>query len=112
MGHVPLPTPRRSLHTIVLLVLAAASASAIEFIQRDPAADVVRVRLAIKSRASSVIVTADGAVVTNAAVEDVNGGLRERAVVEGGRVGYTGNLPGFEVEATFRSRWPGCAARA
>ena len=59
-------------------------------------------RLAITSRASSVIVSTEGAVVSNASVEQVNGGLRERLVVEGGRVGYNGNLPGFEVEASFR----------
>jgi hypothetical protein len=93
MGAVPQRPARRWLQTLVLLLLAAGTAGAIRFIQRDPAADVVRVRLAITSRASSVIVTTQGAVITNASVEDVNGGLRERAVFEGGRVGYTGNIP-------------------
>jgi glycoprotein endo-alpha-1,2-mannosidase len=102
MGAVPQRPARRWLQTLVLLLLAAGTAGAIRFIQRDPAADVVRVRLAITSRASSVIVTTQGAVITNASVEDVNGGLRERAVFEGGRVGYTGNIPGLEVEASFR----------
>ena len=102
MGAVPQRPARRWLQTLVLLLLAAGTAGAIRFIQRDPAADVVRVRLAITSRASSVIVTTQGAAITNASVEDVNGGLRERAVFEGGRVGYTGNIPGLEVEASFR----------
>jgi hypothetical protein len=85
-----------------LVVAAAAASGAIRIFQTDPAKDVVRVRLAVTSRASSVTVTTDGATITNAAVEEVSGGIGERPVVEGGRVGYTGNLPPFEVDATFR----------
>ena len=81
MRDVPQRPARGWLHTVVLLLLAGGTTVAIQFIQRDPAADVVRVRLVITSRASSVIVTTEGAVITNASVEDVNGGLRERAVV-------------------------------
>ena len=59
-------------------------------------------RIVVTSRASAVTVATADAIITNAAVERIGGGLGERPVVEGGRVGYTGNVPGFEVDATFR----------
>ena len=73
------------------------------FVQPDPANGVVRVRIGITSRAESVAVATDGAVITNAALESASGGLGVRPVVEGGRVGYTGNVPGLEVDASLRA---------
>jgi hypothetical protein len=59
----------------VVDVAATAASGAIRVIQPDPAKDVVRVRLTVTSRASSVNVTTEGATITNAAVEDVSGGI-------------------------------------
>ena len=92
----------RGRRALLLLALAGGTVGAIRFIQLDPAKDVVRVRLTIISRGSSVSVTTDDAVITNTAVENVDGGVGARPIVEGGRVGYTGNLPGLEVDASFR----------
>ena len=86
----------------VVVAAATATSGAIHVIQPDPAKDVARVRLTVTSRASSVKVTTDGAIVTNASVEDVSGGIGERPVIEGGSVGYTGNVPPFEVDASIR----------
>ncbi len=96
------PRGRRWQHVLLAVALAAGAGGAIRFIQPDPARDVVRVRIVVTSRASAVTVATADAVITNAAVERIGGGLGERPVVEGGRVGYTGNVPGFEVDATFR----------
>ena len=86
----------------VVVVAATAASGAIRVIQPDPAKDVVRVRLTVTSRAASVKVTTEGATITNTSVEDVSGGIGERPVIEGGSVGYTGNVPPFEVDVSIR----------
>jgi hypothetical protein len=86
----------------VVVAAATAASGAIRVIQPDPAKDVVRVRLTVTSRAASVKVTTEGATITNASVEDVSGGIGERPVIDGGSVGYTGNVPPFEVDVSIR----------
>ncbi len=81
------PRGRRWQHVLLAVALAAGAGGAIRFIQPDPARDVVRVRIVVTSRASAVTVATADAVITNAAVERIGGGLGERPVVEGGRVG-------------------------